>query len=328
MIMALPETESLDAALTLDADVEVERIVEWMRTTVGPRLKRKGAVLGLSGGIDSSVCAALCALAFGPESVLGIMMPEDDSDRQSLQLGQQVAEHFGIPTQIEAVGEILEAAGCYARRNAAIRTVVPEFEDGWKCKIVLPPLFGPTPYRLYWLVVQSPTGDERRVRLPLSAYQAIVAATNFKQRTRQMMLYSHADRLRAAVVGTPNRLEFELGFFVKTGDGAADVKPIAHLYKTQVYQLAEALDIPDAIRRRLPTTDTYSLPQSQDEFFFGVPLAQLDRCLWGWHHAWSAAEVAPQVGLTAGEVDRVYADIRAKRSVAEYLHASPLWLED
>jgi len=313
--------------LRLDADAEIERIVSWLRSTVGQRLRRKGAVLGLSGGIDSSVCAALCAKAFGPNRVLGVLMPERESAAESLSLGRQVAEHFGIPVVEEAIGGMLQAAGCYARRDAAIRQLVPEFSSNWKCKLVLSPLFGESPYRLTSLVVQSPAGEEQRLRLPLEVYQTIVAATSFKQRTRKMLEYFHADRLRYADIGTPNRLEYELGFFVKTGDGAADVKPIAHLYKKQVYQLAEVLDVPEDIRSRPPTTDTFSLPQSQDEFYFALPYPELDLCLWADHHGVPADEVAEAVGLSAGDVHRVFQDIEAKRAVAEYLHSAPLVIE-
>jgi len=313
--------------LQLDAEAEIARVIAWLRRTVGHELRRKGAVLGLSGGIDSSVCAALCARAFGPNRVLGVLMPERESASESLSLGQAVAERFGIPTVVEPIAAMLDAAGCYARRDAAIRQLVPEFNADWKCKLALSSLFGDSPYRLTSLVVQSPDGRVLRLRLPLEPYQSIVAATNFKQRTRKMLEYFHADRLRYAVVGTPNRLEYELGFFVKNGDGAADVKPIAHLYKTQVYQLAEALDVPAEIRCRPPTTDTFSLPQSQDEFYFAVPYAELDLCLWADHHGVPADQVAEATGLSVDDVLRVFDDIQAKRTVAEYLHAAPRWME-
>jgi len=231
-------------------------------------------VLGLSGGIDSSVTAALCVSALGPDKVLAVFMPEYDSDPDSLRLARNLAGRLGIESVVEDIGPILTAAGCYERRDAAIRTVVPDYDAGWKCKVVLPgPLQGGS-YNISWLVVQSPDGESRRVRLPLDAYLGMVAATNMKQRIRKQIEYYHADRLNYAVAGTPNRLEYDQGFFVKNGDGAADFKPMAHLYKSQVYQLAEILDIPDEIRRRLPTTDTWSLAQTQEEFYFALPIVR------------------------------------------------------
>ncbi len=151
----------------------------------------------------------------------------------------------------------------------------------------------------------------------------MVAATNFKQRTRAMLAYYHADRLAYAVAGTPNLLEYDQGFFVKQGDGAADLKPIAHLYKTQVYALADELGVPDEIRRRQPTTDTYSLAQSQEEFYFALPYPEMDLCLWAANHGVTAVDVAPAIGLTVAQVERVFRDIEAKRRASRYLHAVP-----
>ena len=321
MLTACPFTAD---ALKLDAAAEVERIVSTIRAQVRRDCHRRGAVLGLSGGIDSSVCVALCARAFGPEKVLGILMPERDSADESLELGQFVGAHFGVPTVIENVGPLLDAAGCYRRRDEAIQSVIPEYRPNWKSKIVLSSLHENQAYRIFSVVVQSPTGERQKARLPLDAYHTIVAATNFKQRSRKMMEYYHADRLNFAVCGTPNRLEYDQGFFVKNGDGAADFKPIAHLYKTQVYQLAEYLGVPADIRRRPPTTDTYSLEQSQEEFFFSLPYDKLDLCLYGKNHGLAPEDIAPAVGVSAADVALVYRDIDAKRRVASYLHAAPM----
>ena len=202
------------------------------------RLRRRGAVVGLSGGIDSSVTAALCVAALGPANVLGVLMPEKDSDPESLRLGRLVADTFGIRHVVEDIAPTLSAAGCYRRRDDAIRELFPDYGPDWSCKVVLSNALHGNRYSLTKLVVQSPTGERREARMPLAVYQAVVAATNMKQRTRKQLEYYHADRLNYAVAGTPNRLEYDQGFFVKNGDGAADFKPIAHLYKTQVYQLA------------------------------------------------------------------------------------------
>jgi NAD+ synthase len=315
------------AVLDFDPALETQRIAAALRGQVFRHLRRKGAVLGLSGGVDSSVAAALCVRALGAERVLGLFMPERDSSADSLNLGRLLAEHCGVSTVLEDVTAGLEAAGCYRRRDDAIRSVLPEYGPGYKSKIVLPDLLEGDRYRIFSVVIHSPTGEAFRRRLPLSAYQEVVAATNFKQRVRKMMEYYHADRLRYAVVGTPNRLEFELGFFVKNGDGAADLKPIAHLYKTQVYRLAEYLGVPEPIRTRPPTTDTYSLEQSQEEFFFSLPYDKMDLCLYAKDHHVACDQVAEVIGLTAEQVERVYRDIEAKRNAAEYLHQRPLLVD-
>ncbi len=278
--------------------------------------------MGLSGGIDSSVTAALCVRALGPERVLGLLMPESESADDTLGLSRCVADALGIETVLEDITDLLRAARCYERRDEAIRHVVPDYGPGWRSKIVLPSVTDSDTLRIYSVVVQSPDGRERKVRLTPESYLGVVAATNFKQRTRTMLEYYHADRLNYAVAGTPNRLEYDQGFFVKGGDGLADVKPIAHLYKTQVYALAEELGVPEEVRKRPPTTDTYSLPQSQEEFYFSLPYEQMDLCLYGRDHAVPAAELGRTLGLTAEQVERVYRDIDQKRRTTRYLHLS------
>lgn len=314
-------------SLHLDPEAETARIVEAIRTQVLRTLRRRGVVVGLSGGIDSSVTAALCARALGPDRVLAVLMPEKDSDPDSLRLGRMLAEQLGIGTVTEDIAPMLQAAGCYARRDAFIRTVVPEYGPGWSCKVVIANALEGSPYSLTSLVVQSPAGEQRKVRLPIDAYLGIIAATNMKQRTRKQIEYFHADRLNHAVAGTPNRLEYDQGFFVKNGDGAADFKPIAHLYKTQVYQLAAHLGVPDEICRRPPTTDTWSLAQTQEEFYFSLPWDRMDLCLHALNHGIDATVAAPVAGLTVEQIERVWRDIASKRRVAQYLHATPLLVE-
>ncbi len=313
--------------LAIDTPAEARRIATIMRHQVRQILRRRGAVLGLSGGIDSSVTAALCVDAFGPKNVLAVLMPERDSDPDSLRLGQLVADQLGIETVIEDIAPMLAAAGCYDRRDAAIREVFPNYGDGWKCKVVLPALTPERTYRLSSLVVEAPDGGQMRKRMPLDVYLAVIAATNIKQRTRKQLEYYHADRLNFAVAGTPNRLEYDQGFFVKNGDGAADVKPIAHLYKSQVYQLADHYGIAEEIRQRPPTTDTWSLAQSQEEFYFSNPYQQMDLCLFGLNNRMDARDIAGVSGLTTEQVDLIWADIRSKRRATVYLHREPLTVE-
>ncbi len=315
------------AVLDLDLHAEIERIALAMREQVQGTLRKKGAVLGLSGGIDSSVVAALCAKAFGKERVVGLFMPERDSSGDSLRLGRLVAETLGITGIVEDIAPALESAGCYARQVESIREVVPDYGAGWKCKLVLPSILESERLNVTKLTVEDPQGEVRTVRLTAQAYLGLVAATNYKQRVRKLTEYYHADRLNYAVAGTPNRLEYDQGFFVKGGDCAADFKPIAHLYKTQVYALARALGIPEEVCSRPPTTDTFSMPQTQEEFYFALPYDRMDLCLYARNHGISAAEAAPAVNLTPEQVERVYRDIEAKRRSTAWLHLPPLLVE-
>ncbi|GEJ57609.1 NAD(+) synthase [Anaeromyxobacter diazotrophicus] len=313
--------------LSIDAPRVADEIGRAVREQVLGQLRRRGAVVGLSGGIDSSVVAALCTRALGPDRVLALLMPERDSSGDALRLGRLVADGLGVQHVVEDLAPALEGLGCYARQLEAIRTVFPEYGPGWRCKLTLPSLLESDRLNITTLTVSDPEGRERSSRLPLAGYLQLVAATNFKQRARAMVEYYHADRRHFAVAGTPNRLEYDQGFFVKQGDGAADFKPIAHLYKTQVYALAAHLGVPEEIRRRPPTTDTFSMPQTQEEFYFALPYQDMDLCLWAYDHGVPAAEAAPALELAPAQVDRVYRDIEAKRRVSRYLHQPPLLVE-
>ena len=310
--------------MKLDCRQEAAKIINKIKDIVLNRFRKRGIVLGLSGGIDSSVVAALCVQALGKERVLGLLMPEKESAPETFELSCLIANHLKIETVHEDITKILESLRCYQRRDEAIKQIVPEYDIGYKCKIVLPNLLNGDRYRIFSLVIESPDGQRKKVRLTPAIYLNILAATNFKQRVRKMLEYYHADKLNYIVAGTPNRLEYDQGFFVKLGDGAADIKPIAHLYKTQVYQMAEFLGIPKQIIKRLPTTDTYSLQQSQEEFYFSVPYEKMDLCLYGKNHKKMPEEVAEVVDLTTEQVERIYRDIDTKRKATRYLHTKSL----
>jgi NAD+ synthase len=313
--------------LALDCQKEIERIrhtlVQSLRT-----FKRRGFIVGVSGGIDSSVTLALCAGASGADRVLALEMPERHSAQETLCLGDLAINHSATQKIRQDISPILEAAGFYRRYDEIVRTLIPAYGEGWKSKIVFRNVVQSKRLPYFSIVAQSPDGAFVKQRLDVKSYLEIIAATNFKQRIRAMLEYYHADRLNFVVAGTPNRLEHDLGFFVKQGDGAADVKPIAHLYKSQVYQLAEYLGLPKEIRERPPTTDTYSLEQGQDEFFFSLSYEKMDLCLWGKINGYSPDEVAPAVGLTPEAVTTVYADIDAKKRAARYLHARAVLVEN
>lgn len=314
--------------IKLDASAEVERIVEQMRQTVGQTLRKRGGVIGISGGIDSSVCLALSARAFGPDRVLGIAMPESDSNPESAVLARKLARAFGITYIVEDMTAALAGFGAYRRRDEAMRHVFPEYDPTYKAKIVLPSaLSDKDQLNVFQLTIISPEGEQKTARIPLPDYLQIVAASNFKQRSRMSMLYYHADRLNYAVIGTGNKGEHEQGFFVKHGDGGADIKPIAHLFKLQVYQLAEFLGVPEEIRKRTPTTDTYSAECTQEEFFFRVPFEIGDVVWYGTEKGVPSSEIASALGLSITQVEHIQNDIRRKIKATDYLRAEPLHIK-
>jgi NAD+ synthase len=315
--------------LDLNVVAETERIVALLRNYVGKVIHRRGAVVGISGGIDSSVVLALCVRAFGSQRVTALILPEKDSDEESEEFALCLTERFGITPVIENITPPLAGIGCYRHRDEAIRRIFPEYDAhlGYKAKIVLANdlLEGDT-FNVFSLTIITPDGEAKSQRLPVSEYLQIVAASNFKQRIRMAMLYYHAELRTYAVIGTPNKHEREQGFFVKHGDGAADVMPIAHLYKTQVYQLAEYLGVPEAIRARQPTTDTYSAPQSQEEFFFRLPFNIVDLLWYAQEHDVPIAEVAQATHFTEAQIQRIYADFRRKHQATEYLRTAAVLL--
>jgi NAD+ synthase len=314
----------LDASvLVLDGLAEVEAITTRMREIVARDLHRRGVVVAVSGGIDSSLCLALAVKAFGPAKVQALSLPERESSSASEELAEKLTARFGVALTREDITPALEGLGCYHRRDDAIREVFPDYGLGWKSKLTIAGgIEGGLNF--FKLVVQDRGGRIFDKRVPLKPYLQIVAAQNYKQRMRKMVEYYHADRLNYAVVGTPNRLEYDQGFFVKNGDGAADLKPIAHLYKTQVYALGRLLRVPEEICQARPTTDTYSLEQGQDEFFFALPYEKMDLALWALNHGLPPAALATALGGSVEQAELVYRDIHSKREATRILHARPM----
>jgi len=302
-------------------------IIAKLKIDVAKKLQRRGGVIGISGGIDSSVCLALSAKAFGSKNVTAIMLPEQDSSGDSRMLAEKLAAKFDVTnTLVEDITKALDGFGCYQRRDEAIARVITNFNpeiDKSKIEIKqniasnLPPVFS--------ITVIKPDGEVISKMLPVREYLQIVASTNFKQRSRMSMLYYHAERLHYAVIGTPNKQEVEQGFFVKHGDGGADVMPIGHLYKTQVYQLASHLGVPQEIIDRTPTTDTYTAEQTQEDFFYQMPFKSMDLIWYGWENNYTAEEVGNVMNQSAAEIESIYKNFERKKKTTEYLRMKPIF---
>jgi NAD+ synthase len=311
---------NLNTLLTLDAEKEVSQITEKLKNDIFHLLRRKGAVVGISGGIDSAVTAGLLVEACGKERVLGIMMPEKDSNPDSLRLAKEVARVYDIEYIVEDITPVLNGYNCYGRRDNAVRRIFPEYDESYKFKIGLPLGMGnKRTLNLFHATIISPDGKEQTKRMRMQEYLQIVAASNIKQRTRMSILYYQAERLNYAVIGTGNKNEHELGFFVKYGDGGADLKPITHLFKTQIYQLARFLQVPVEIINAKPTTDTYSADQSQEEFFFRIPFSVLDTVWCGWNNGYYDEDIAAITNLTVEQVRNIIDDIKQKRKTTKAL---------
>lgn len=301
-------------------------IIDKLRMDVARKLQRRGAVIGISGGIDSSVCLALSAKAFSPDKVTAIMLPEQDSSDDSKTLALELAHKFEVKTLEENITKALEGFGCYQRRDEAIARVIPDFDPIVdKSKIEIKQDIRENMPGIFSVTVIKPNGTVVSKLLPVKEYLQIVASTNFKQRSRMAMLYYHAERLHYAVIGTPNKHEVEQGFFVKHGDGGADVMPIGHLYKTQVYQLARYLGVPQGIIDRTPTTDTYTAEQTQEDFFYQMPFIDMDLIWYGWENNYKAEEVGEVMGRTTEEIENIFRGFQRKRNTTEYLRMRPIF---
>jgi NAD+ synthase len=311
--------------LKLDAEKEVARIAEQLRQNIFKVLKRKGGIIGISGGVDSAVALGIAVRAMQPTRLVTLLLPEMESSPDSARLAREVCRQYGTTPLVEDVTGILLGFGCYQRRDEAVRQVFPEYDSTYRLKITLPSDFlEKKTLNFFSATIISPEGEEQSKRLAPQQLRQIVAATNFKQRSRAAMLYYHAELHDYAVIGTPQRNEHDQGFFVKYGDGAMDVKPLGHLYKTQVYQLAEYLEVPEEIRSRPPTSDTYSAESTQEEFFFRLPFETMDLIWYGLDNDIPAEVVAAEMDLEPEQVTRVYADLTQKRRTTEYLRTPPL----
>jgi NAD+ synthase len=312
-------------SLKIDAARVVDELSQTILTQISSKLKKTGAVVGISGGIDSSVVVALCVKALGPKRVVGVMMPEGESSPDSERLARVLGDSLGIETFVRDISAGLEGLDCYSKRDEAIKTVFPEYGPGYKSKIVIPRnILEKDKINVFELAIETPDGEAKSKRMPVSAYLQIVAATNYKQRLRMTTLYYEAEKRNWAVAGTGNKDEHEQGFFVKYGDGGADLKPIAHLFKVQVYQLAEQLGLPREIIDRTPTTDTYSSEVTQAEFFFGLDFYPMDMLWYAMENNVDPSEAAKVLGLTTEQAERGYANIKRKVDATSYLRMNPL----
>jgi len=313
--------------LKIDCKSEVERICSFIQQQVRV-MKREGIVVGLSGGVDSALSAAISVKALGKDKVFGLILPEKESNPVSAEYGAKQAKELDIETETIDITPTLEAFGTYQKRDKVIKQVFPEYNNGYKSKITLPAdLLSRDAYNFFTLKIDDGKGDIRSARLDKKMLNGIVAATDSKQRTRMMHLYYYAEMKNYLVCGTTNKTETVQGFFVKYGDGGVDIEPTGHLYKTQVYQLSEYLGIICEIIKRAPSPDTFSFQVSDEEFYFRIPYETLDLLLYAWEYDISLERVCETMNLTEEQVKRATRDFKAKYNATKHLRQLPPALE-
>jgi NAD+ synthase len=314
--------------LDLDCTREAERISAFISKWVSST-RREGAVIGLSGGVDSALASELCVKALGPERVLGLVLPEKESNPISREYALKQAGKLGIRTEVIDITPVLETFGVYEKRDAVVRKHIPEFGDGSKLKISLPPdILARDAFNVFTLTVSDGQGRTKTARLGKDALNGIVAATDVKHRIRMAHLYYHAERNNYLVCGTTNKSEVIQGFFVKYGDGGVDLEPLAHLYKTQVYRLSDRLGVIPEIIARAPSPDTFSIPVSDEEFFFRMPYDKLDLLLYAWEHRVPADTACRIMGLSEEQVRRAFRDFASKHAATELVRIPPPTLSE
>jgi len=314
--------------LKIDSREEADRICGFIRTQA-LAMKREGAVVGLSGGIDSALASELCVRALGKDRVLGLILPERESNPISREFALKHAAKMGIQAEVVDISPALEGFGTYEKRDRVIREVFPDFQANHRIKLTLPAdLLARDAFNVFALTVDDGSGRVRSARLKKELLHGIVAATDTKQRTRMMHLYYFAEKMNYLVCGTTNKTEAVQGFFVKYGDGGVDIEPLAHLFKTQVYQLSEFLGVVREIIERTPSPDTFSIPVSDEEFYFRIPYDKLDLLLYAWERNLPFRDVGEVMGLTEEQVKRAYRDFTAKFSATEHLRRLPPTLAD
>ena len=309
--------------LEIDAAAEAARVSAFIKGQL-LAMHREGVVLGLSGGVDSALAAALSVQAVGREKVLALLLPDKESSPESAEFASKQADKLGIEAVTVDITPVLEAFGTYEKRDAVARSVFPEFGPGHKMKIALPPdILNKGSLNFFTLTVIDPQGASKSARLTNEQARGIIAATSTKHRVRMMTQYYHAEKLNDLVCGTTNRSEAVLGLFVKYGDGGVDIEPIAHLYKNQVFQMAEHLGVIPEILERAPCPDTYSAPTTDEEWYFRMPLETLDLLLYAWENKIEVTEVGRVMGLTGEQVGRAFKDFANKHRSTRHLGQLP-----
>jgi len=310
--------------LKIDPESETEKICRFIREMAFKNFKRRGAVVGLSGGIDSSVVSELCVRAFGKEKVLGLFLPEKESNPISLEYGQKQAKKLGIETIKVNITEHLESLGVYRARNDIIKHIFPEFNDTFKFHITLPQnLLEKDRLNYHAITIEDGNGTRQTRRISATDWLEISSCQNMKQRTRMIQLYYHAEKNNYIVAGTTNKSEVMQGFYVKFGDGGVDIEPIAHFYKTQVYQLAHYLGVIEEIVNRPPSPDTYSLPVTDKEFYFCLNYELLDLLLYTYEKNVPSNTISKTLDLAEEQIERVFRDFRAKEQATWHLRQMP-----
>jgi NAD+ synthase len=311
-----------------DLETTVNSVTDFIKNEVFEKFQKSGAVLGLSGGIDSAVTCGLCVKSLNPEKILGLIMPERESDPQSQETAENVGKEFNIETKVVDITNILESFGVYEKKENIVKEKFPDFDSECKYRVVVPPKLESS-VGIPYLEILDGKGITHQTKISSSEFLNLTAATSIKHRVRMALLYYHAEKDHLVVAGTTNKSEYMQGYFVKYGDGGSDIEPLVNLYKSQIYQLGKFLNVPNEVISKDASPDVWSYTTNDEEFFYSVPYKIVDLILYGRENNLSINEIQKHSKISIENIEKLLKFQDQKHIKSNHMREMPHgWLPD
>ena len=300
----------------------INSIENFVKEEISKRFQKRGAVIGISGGIDSAVMAAICAKSIDPKQVLGIIMPEKESDPTSQILAKKVVEQYQIETKIIDITSILESFGVYSIKEQIVKEKFSNFNNNCKYRVTIPSKISNSA-GIPFLEILDDKNKKYQFKISTSEFLTLIASSSIKHRVRMTLLYYYAEKNNFCVVGTTNKSEFLQGYFVKYGDGGTDLEPLTNLYKSQIYQIGEFLKVPNEILEKDASADIWSFNTSDEEFFYSVPYHIVDLILYARENNMTKSEIEKISNLSLEQIEKLLQFQNQKQVKSQHMREMP-----